>query len=613
MDKKQLFFLYLCLCFLLFSPSLEAMEFNSVMNRVQLNGPYIKYNVLYPPYSLGRYPFSPDDIRILPQDSPPASEVAPQILGLSVEWPRFLLSWGRLKLINPKGKTLFETSFSKTETGEDEKYAQFPLSKDEDLGPLLKKPFQVCVEQRFKASHVRACSHILVHKEGSFQKVFEGKTAVLPRFNKKKVPKNAQLTLSEGDQSFSLEIKFKSGFLIFVKDRPRIIQRKDLTIDSRTRMLGVISEDESIHPIPLTFKDRIFSFIKENNQFKNQYDRSKGWSQALEHKEMEFSPYTIGASLQLYGLIFPKVPPAFKFKIQKKSPIATYSSKLMVKGTKGPEETLRARRKKDFLVHQNQKDFSWSFQAKKKGRVNQDSLQVKHQGDKYYFSKRVFRAHQTHLAASLALSTSVELPTVFGYNLSADHWFEEFWNRSPYSFQRWGLAANVYNTTQPFKADSTSEEKLSLIYQHFDLMFRFKPGVRPIQSSFGLGLRYFGLDLIRSLNPDVHTKLLGVGFFWHTAPQKIIDDFFNMIPLSRYPKWVEMSAYYYPLLIGSEKLGMALSWHLKGKMFFAQSWFLDASIYINSIFFEKSGEDGQTTDQFALSTAHGTLGIGVLF
>ena len=150
---------------------------------------------------------------------------------------------------------------------------------------------------------------------------------------------------------------------------------------------------------------------------------------------------------------------------------------------------------------------------------------------------------------------------------------------------------------------------------NFDLMFRLKPGVRPVQSSFGLGLRYLNFKLFRSISTDIETQMLGIGGFWHTAPQKIVDDIFNIVPFFRYPKWMEVSFYYYPLLLGPEQIGFSFSWQARGRMFFSKRWFLDASFNVNAISFKKSKIAGVTqgADDFNIGTAHGTIGVGFFF
>lgn len=644
--------LILCASF----PAMARLEYDSQKNEVQLYGPYVKFNVLKKPYSLGRYQFSLDDITLEIMNSqapPPVAEPSkeeapvenaeatdakdaetqsddtnseeksnrePQSEGelkVYAKWPRFLMSFGRLRLISAANKRILLTlQFTGPMTGQDDKYARVLLDGEgQDLLEALNEPFQACVDQKFEASYVKGCSNLLVYKNGQFQNSFSGKNAASARLNGRKVPKNSQISLDASMDKLSVALRFKSGFFIFIKDKVRILDLTKIAIDPVEKRIGLISGDGSVRPTRLTLKDRFFSFIKEENYFKNRYATSNDWPQNIEDAEMEFSPYQTGASAQMYGLLLPNVPPPFKFQLNDDIPIATYTYEVELKGTKDESEVLAAEVENQLFIHQNQKEFLWKFPAPKKGEVNKNYLSHQAKGQNFYFSKRVFRAHHSAVSGALALSTSPTLDIVPGYNFWAEHWFEQIWDKSSWSYQRWGLSANIYETVQGFKPKDNFPEKISVLPVNFDLMYRLKPGVRPVQSSFGLGLRYLQFKLFRSISADIETQLIGIGGFWHTAPQKIIDDIFNIVPFFRYPKWMEISFYYYPLLIGPEQLGLSFSWQARGRMFISKSWFLDASFNVNAVSFKKPKISGVTAgaDEFAIGTAHGTIGIGCFF
>jgi hypothetical protein len=220
------------------------------------------------------------------------------------------------------------------------------------------------------------------------------------------------------------------------------------------------------------------------------------------------------------------------------------------------------------------------------------------------------------VSAAAALSTSTTLDIVPGYNFWAEHWFEQIYDKSSWSFQRWGVSANVYNTVGGFRAQEGDDLEIAVLPINFDLLYRFTQGVRPVQSSFGMGLRYLDFTLFRSRGDDINSRLLGIGAFWQTAPQKIIDDIFNVVPFFRYPKWMELSFFYYPMILGPEELGFSFSWQARGRLFFSKRWFLDASFNVNAIQFTKSRQSvgpNPAADEVALGTAHGTVGVGCFF
>ena len=146
---------------------------------------------------------------------------------------------------------------------------------------------------------------------------------------------------------------------------------------------------------------------------------------------------------------------------------------------------------------------------------------------------------------------------------------------------------------------------------NFELMGRFSSGVRPLQRSFGAGLRYLqvSIDGEGSNFSSFDVNMLGAGIFWHTAPLRLMDDIVNLVPFFKYPKWMEISAYYYPMNFSDNiNLGAAFSFHARGRLFFSQSWFFDAAINGTHVSFEKVNEvEGD------LAFIEGTLGIGYNF
>lgn len=585
------------------------LEFDSYANKVQIHGPYVKYNLLNEPYSLGRFQFELDDVRLEVQNK---EEGKIQVV---VIWPRFLLNFGRVRLIGQKERVLLKESFDEENIGEDEKFARYPLEDgDASLLEDLKEEFQVCLSHEYEESTVKICSDKVKYNGTTFEKTFTDKNAASSKINGRKSPKNAQVSLAESQSEISLDLKFKSGFSISIKDMVRRINKRNVVIDPKEKRVGIVDGRGSVRPTQLTLKDRFFSFIKENNYYRNQYQGSKNWPENLEDAEMEFAPYQIGGSIQLYGIIMSKVPPPFEFKLNDNAPIATYARNIELRGTKAEGEVLAARQKNELFINNDQKSFLWNFPTPKKGEINQNYISLQHKGEDYYFSQRVFRAHQTAVSASAALTVSDTLDIVPGYSFAAEHWFEELWNKSRWSFQRWGIKANIYETINGFKVQDDPSQKYSVNPIDVDILFRLKPGVRPVQSSFGVGLRYLNLTMFRSIETDISAQLLGIGGFWHTAPQKIIDDIFNIIPFFRYPKWMELYFYYYPVGLGTQIEGPSFSWQAKGKMFFSTHWFLEASFNVNYVdFLRKSDVRLTGFERRKLGTAHGTIGLGYLF
>lgn len=596
------------------------LEFDAKKNNAQLFGPYIKYNVLKPPYSFGRYEFNKSDISLefrgvnLPSNDEASGENMPTGKELYVIWPKFLLQYGAVQIISESGNTLLNEDFDSNETSGGDKYVYHRI-EDQDLPSHLTQPFRICVKQNYKKTFVEACSDYIKMENGKFKPTksateFQKAVATL---NGASVPKNAQINIPESQKTLDLLIEFKSGFKIHVKDKVRRLKIQNIAIDPVTKRLGIIGGEGTISTTTLTFKDRFFKFIKEKNYYRNQFEVSQQWPQNIEDAEMEFVPYPLGASAQHYGLILDQIPPPFKFKLADNSPIATYRSVVELEGTKHPKEKLTAKRKNELFIKKDEKSFIWKFSAPEKGVMSQNYLALKHKGDYFYFSRRIFRAHRGSISAAAALSTTTTLSLVPGYNVAADFWPESIWGKKSWAYQRWGLGLNIYETRKAFKPQKGFTEDVSINPINLDIMYRLTPGVRPVEQSFGLALRYLRYQLFRSRSQDLTPRFLGVGALWHLAPQKLVDDVFNIVPFFRYPKWMELSVFYYPLVFGSFEAGFSWSYHAKGRLHFSRDWYFEASINVMAINFKFITDDPFEEISPQVSTIHGTLGFGWMF
>ena len=603
--------------------SLAKLEFDSKKNNAQLFGPYIKYNTLKPPYSLGRYTFSKNDITLefrgvsIPSgDEASSDELQEEKSSLYVIWPKFLLEYGTVRFFNSTGEEILEEDFDSDEASSDDKYVHYKINEnDKSFMSKLSQPFSICLKQELKDTSVEACSDYirLSNRKPIPVKTSKEDQKSSATLNGASVPKNAQINIPESQHTLDLLLEFKSGFKIHIIDKVRRLKIENIAIDPVTKQLGIIGGEGSVSTTSLTFKDRFFKFIKEKNYYRNQFELSQQWPQNIEDAEMEFAPYPQGASAQHYGLILDQIPPPFKFKINDDSPIATYRSVVELHGTKHPKEKLTAKTKNELFINKDEKSFIWKFPTPEKGRMSQNYLALKHKDQYYYFSRRIFRSHRGSISASAALSTSVTLDFVPGYNISADFWPESVWGKQSWAYQRWGFGFNIYETAQPFKPKKDFTEDVSINPIHFDIMYRLTPGIRPVEQSFGINLRYLRYQLFRSRSQNLTPRFIGVGGFWHLGPQKIVDDVFNIVPFFRYPKWMELSAYYYPLVFGSFEAGFSWSYHAKGRLYFSKDWYFEASINVMDINFKFVTDN--PFDQIAprISTIHGTLGFGWMF
>ncbi|MCB0377259.1 MAG: hypothetical protein KDD33_02085 [Bdellovibrionales bacterium] len=608
---KQLPLLFFLMCALFANPAKAKMEYDAKRNEAELYGPYVKYNFLKPPYSFGRYIIKKNDVRL--DIRKPHGGLADQTgdqRALVAMWPRFLIDSGRVKIYTTDSRVIADEAFAEKDIGPDEKFAEYSF-KDKAVTflPYLEKGFFICASSRTQVSVIEICSDQLILEKGAFQEMEKSK-AVKTLLNGKKVPKNAQISLEPGTQ-MELLVEFKSGFKIFVRDIVKSLKIEDLAIDPREKRIGVLGAPGKVKEVAVTLKDKFFDFLKEKNYFKKQLEGTSQWPTSLTDAEMEFNPFPETHEIQLFGLVLKNLPPSdYSFDVDKNSKAATYNYVVDLPGTKAKDDVLVADKGGELYIGNDGTTFLWKFPAPIKGTMNTSHLGLKRKDKVHYFSRRIFRAHRGSISAQAALTTSVTLSLVPGYLFSGDYWFENPFGNWKWTEQRVGISATAYETLQPFRINEDTNrypDRFSIFTGNFDLHYRLSPGVRPVQRSFGASLRVLNYSLFRSISTDMNPLFIGIGGFWHTAPQKIIDDIFNIVPIFRYPKWMEISAYFYPMVLGDYSLGFSFSWTARGRMFFAKDWYLDASLNINSIQF------AQRFDKFTVSTAHGSIGLGYLF
>jgi hypothetical protein len=156
----------------------------------------------------------------------------------------------------------------------------------------------------------------------------------------------------------------------------------------------------------------------------------------------------------------------------------------------------------------------------------------------------------------------------------------------------------------------------SLGATNIDLKYRFTPGIWGRDPSVGAmlayqtveyGFRRSGIDYLST------NTLAGAGVFWARSMPKVFDDLFNLIPIFRYPKWVDMEIVLYPVGLDATKdvlLNSAFNFH--GKVLWTPRFFGEASFGIKTYNYTDS-TIGATGINIALGVAYGTFGIGLNF
>lgn len=582
-----------------------SLTFDAAQNRTELFGPFLKYNFLSKPFSFGLSEFEKSDFKL---------RITTDQFGnkhLEALWPQKFLKSGTFGLYDTKSKRIFSTSLHQKKLKKEGPFFSLPIHRGvENYKEHFAAGLHFCARQSERDYSIEICSDKLILNDGKF--VSKRKSHdVLVLANGKKAPKNAQINISNEHKDFELLVKFKSGLKIKIKEPIYRITREQLILYPGRGKMGIFHKQLGKKSKEVSFTKRIAKLFKEKNLILDQSRVRKAQQFPITDEVMEFSPFREGRSLQIFGLIMDDIPiqtsPTSLLPNRKKG---TYSRKTRFYGSKSPGTIVTHRIPEAVHSEPSSSRFHWDFRAPRKGEFNKDSIEVKtadKDSETFHYSAHIFRGHSGSIALGGSLINSLESSFILGAQLQVDYWAESLFSEHPFFVQRWGVSVNHSQTFEPFQRDENTGD---LIYRStaVDLMARFSRGVRPLQSSLGVGLRYFDYNITGGFLGDVNPQLLGAGLFWHTAPIGLIDGAVSTLPFFHYPKWIELSGYVYPLALAKDhEVPLAFSFNARGRLLFARNWFLDGSINFHYVSVNRALFDSIT------SLVEGSLGIGYNF
>ncbi|MFN7453744.1 MAG: hypothetical protein ACK5RO_03700 [Pseudobdellovibrionaceae bacterium] len=265
-------------------------------------------------------------------------------------------------------------------------------------------------------------------------------------------------------------------------------------------------------------------------------------------------------------------------------------------------------------------EFTWYYGARNRGVYNYATVKVQDQNESYLGYHEVFKGYPRELSARLsgvAGSGGLVLQGEAAFN----YWIEDLlgWTNYYFSRHRWGWSYKYFQSLTPL---TFSNRKGTLQNSTFDLKYRLTPGLWGRDESWGAMLSYQ-----ESQFNVFEPKMAGVGFFWARSMPKLFDEAMNLIPLFRYPKWVDLEFIYYLeslqsdhflLNPGTQQAGFtgvgnwALNFH--GKVAWSERVFGEAGFGIRQLdFFRERANENPRRLRFQYSSFYGTVGLGVNF
>lgn len=609
------------------------LKYDAENNGAKLHGPYFRYDFLNTPYSVGPFKFEDQDLR------PSFREVDGSII-MTLDWPRALINKGNINIYDTSAQLLYTTPIKDEEFGkEDEPEKQKKVKKNFSYNlenypwmtqiDVLKQGFFYCISNKKNTTYIRICSpQYQIENKKIVRKIKSNKVKVL--LNEKLVPDNAQIQVSEEMKKIHLIAKFKSGMLIEIQTETKKINLSDIAYDAETKKLSLKGSGATPENAQVTKGLNLKATLIEANRIRELFESSKDWEIDLKSEEIEFFLFDIGADIQMFALIPPPLPenqtPPSVFKDQ----IATYSNFIDIKGKFPPGNTVSVEPPGE--VSTQGEEFDWKFPAPEKSEVNFSKLYLTKGDKKFTYSHKIYRSKSFSVTARVPVTVNSKLETVLGTQAVIDFWPEKIIGTNKASYQRWGFEASYYKNFGEFSiasAGSSTADKFEFSFMSFDIMMRLYQGVRPVESSLGLAARYLKAKINTTYRTPFEPSLIGLGMFWHAAPPGWVDDLLDLYGLFDYPKWMEVSAFYYPdksdATVDDEKhsnggsnVSGAWSAHARGRLLFSKSFFFDASINMMSMSLMRPGLDTRNIpyprdSSISNSVIYGTFGIGWMF
>jgi hypothetical protein len=260
-------------------------------------------------------------------------------------------------------------------------------------------------------------------------------------------------------------------------------------------------------------------------------------------------------------------------------------------------------------------NFEWDFLADKPTQLNRGFLGIKEGRNTWYGEFDMYRGLPAELSARLTAIASLELDFVLLGEVSGQYWFESLfgWDNHLFSNLRWGISAKRFQDFFVARENPVTQGIVNLAVTNVDLKYRLTPGVWGRDPTTGLLFGYQSLDYGFRQGGNLLTSrnsMVGGGLFWARSMPKFLDDFFNLLPAFRYPKWVDTEALFYPLGLETGKtpvLNVAFNFH--GKVQWTPRFFGEAGFGLKTFNYD----DPEIQKKVGFAVTYGTIGVGINF
>lgn len=557
---------------------------------------------------------------------------------LVMTWPEKLLSHGTLEMISRTGTVLWSYSFSEADrarwTKQLESWRKELISKGISIKDLVrtgifgaqfaivdaeaaqapfwgqKESFRFCISQTEGNNSTKICSQKYGTKS-SGRKVVMGKVradATTPRVlvqSEEAAMKNSLPVVADGPTSFFAELASGESYeFVAVPNKLELMDIADTKAPNVLRIVGY--DTRPIGRSILLNPDQYSSMTKMLGFESTIGDPRKFWAAAVRKNDPKIYLPGQGGGIFKQRFELSQIPRTqSRVYLNKRTPKGTYIDGIEIEGRKQPYAEISSDQNSVEVNSKDSTNFVWNFRATERGKINRSYLNVKIDGQNYRSYYEMFKGFPRELSGRFTGVQASGESIIMG-EVAYNQWFEDLFGWTNYwlSRQRWGVSAKYFQSFNQLKVDK-SGGTAPLSVMTVDLKYRLVPGLWGRDESVGAMFSYQSVTFDKLKAP-----MLGVGLFWARSMPKVFDDLFNIVPIMRYPKWVDMEFIYYAQSMDSKvTLNAPMSLNFHGKVFWTDRLFGEAGFGMKRYGFT----DSSLNQKAELNTFYGTVGLGLNF
>lgn len=557
---------------------------------------------------------------------------------LVLAWPEKLLGSGTLEMISRTGSVLWSHSFSESDRLQWQKkleewrkalITKGAAAKDVARSGIFgsqyaildvasanapfwgqKESFRFCLTQTDGRNSTKMCSQRYGTKS-SGRSVIMGKVRVDPTTprvlvqNEEAPLKNSVAVAADMPTAFFAELASGESYEFVAV--PNKLELMDISDTKKPNLLRIVGYDTRPVGRSIILNPDQYSALTKLLGFEATIgDPRKFWAAAIRREDPKIYLPGQGGGVFKQRFELSEIPRTqSRVYLSKRTPTGTYIDGVKLEGRKQPLAVVTSEQNSVQLNDRDPASFVWDFRATERGKINRSYLNVEFDGKTYKSYYEIYKGFPRELSGRFTgVQASGEF-IIMG-EVAYNQWFEDLFGWTNYwvSRQRWGVSAKYFQSFNQLKVDNAGNTA-PLSVMTVDLKYRVTPGLWGRDETVGGMVSYQNVTFDKLKAP-----MLGVGAFWARSMPKVFDDFFNLLPLLRYPKWVDMEFIYYASSMDSNvTLNAPLSLNFHGKVYWSDRYFGEAGFGVKRYGFT----DSSVNQKAELNTFYGTVGLGINF